>query len=55
MSRRYTHQIVSRVYAILLREVLGYGNVKMVEYSDELPILEKERIRMFHTLEHLTR
>ncbi|XP_061510796.1 uncharacterized protein LOC4578387 [Anopheles gambiae] len=54
VSRRYTHQIVSRVYAILLREVLGYGNVKMVEYSDELPILEKERIRMFHTLEHLT-
>uniref|UniRef100_A0A182PFP9 receptor protein-tyrosine kinase n=1 Tax=Anopheles epiroticus TaxID=199890 RepID=A0A182PFP9_9DIPT len=55
VSRRYTHQIVSRVYAILLREVLGYENVKLVEYLDELPIFEKERIRMFYTLEHLTK
>uniref|UniRef100_A0A182NF26 receptor protein-tyrosine kinase n=1 Tax=Anopheles dirus TaxID=7168 RepID=A0A182NF26_9DIPT len=53
VSRRFTHQIVSRIYAIFLREILGYRNVKLVEYRDELPTLETERIRMFVTMEHL--
>ncbi|XP_058056866.1 uncharacterized protein LOC131208230 [Anopheles bellator] len=53
VTRRFTHQIVSRIYAIFLREVLGYRNVKLVEYRDELPKIETERIRLFVTLEHL--
>uniref|UniRef100_A0A182QRN7 receptor protein-tyrosine kinase n=1 Tax=Anopheles farauti TaxID=69004 RepID=A0A182QRN7_9DIPT len=53
VSRRFTHQIISRVYAIFLREVLGYRNVKLVEYRDKLPTQETERIRMFITMEHL--
>ncbi|XP_058125337.1 uncharacterized protein LOC131266738 [Anopheles coustani] len=54
VTRRYTHQIVSRIYAIYLREVLGYRSVKLVEYRDEhMPMVEAERIRMFLSLERL--
>uniref|UniRef100_A0A2M4A4W5 receptor protein-tyrosine kinase n=1 Tax=Anopheles triannulatus TaxID=58253 RepID=A0A2M4A4W5_9DIPT len=56
VSRRYTHQMVSRIYAIFLREVLGYQNVKLVEYpeSARLPDIETERIRQFLILDHLS-
>ncbi|XP_053677809.1 uncharacterized protein LOC128727882 [Anopheles nili] len=53
VTRRYTHQIASRVYAIFLREIMGYRNVKLVEYRDTLPAYEKERFRLFYALEHL--
>ncbi|XP_050076628.1 uncharacterized protein LOC126563884 [Anopheles maculipalpis] len=53
VSNRYTHQILSRIYAIFLREVLGYRNVKLVEVGDDLPSVQTERMRMFLSLEHL--
>ncbi|ETN62085.1 venus kinase receptor [Anopheles darlingi] len=56
VSRRFTHQMVSRIYAIFLREVLGYQNVKLVEFPEaaRLPDAETERIRQFLLLDHLS-
>ncbi|XP_055600889.1 uncharacterized protein LOC129749824 [Uranotaenia lowii] len=51
VSRRFTHQIVSRVYGIFLREILGYKNVKLVDVREESHTIERERL--FVTLEHL--
>lgn len=33
VSHRVTHQLVSRIYAIFLREILGYKNVVLNETS----------------------
>uniref|UniRef100_A0A182F2H0 receptor protein-tyrosine kinase n=1 Tax=Anopheles albimanus TaxID=7167 RepID=A0A182F2H0_ANOAL len=46
--------MVSRIYAIFLREVMGYENVKLVEYPDRLPNVETERLRQFLLLDHLS-
>ncbi|XP_052896326.1 uncharacterized protein LOC128303424 [Anopheles moucheti] len=54
VSHRFTHQILSRIYAIHLREVLGYRNVRLIEIRDNLPLTETERMRQFFTMEHLS-
>ncbi|XP_055645042.1 uncharacterized protein LOC129780610 isoform X2 [Toxorhynchites rutilus septentrionalis] len=51
VSRRYTHQIISRIYSIFLREILGYRNVKLVDLYERTHEIERERL--FVTLENL--
>ncbi|XP_058451840.1 uncharacterized protein LOC131430699 [Malaya genurostris] len=51
VSRRYTHQIISRIYSIFLREILGYRNVKLVDLYERTHDIERER--QFVTLESL--
>ncbi|XP_021702675.1 uncharacterized protein LOC5572795 [Aedes aegypti] len=51
VSRRYTHQIISRIYGIFLREILGYRNVKLVDLYERMHDIERERL--FVTLENL--
>lgn len=51
VSRRYTHQIISRIYSIFLREILGYRNVKLVGLYERPHEIERERL--FVTLENL--
>uniref|UniRef100_A0A8D8NPL4 Gamma-aminobutyric acid type B receptor subunit 2 n=4 Tax=Culex pipiens TaxID=7175 RepID=A0A8D8NPL4_CULPI len=51
VSRRYTHQVISRIYSIFLREILGYRNVKLVDLYERMHEIERERL--FVTLENL--
>ena len=50
-SNNVFHQVTSRIFAIYLREVLGYQHVMLQE--NDFPSSDTEMIKLFRTLENI--